>query len=85
MSCIFYAKSIMQCVIIDGLSLSMGCAQKGLENEDECPRQDSNLGSRLRRPVLYPLSYGGVSSADSFIATGKCQVPSTRERKADPS
>ena len=24
------------------------------------PRQDSNLRTRLRRPVLYPLSYGGV-------------------------
>ena len=24
-----------------------------------CPRQDSNLRSRLRRAVLYPLSYGG--------------------------
>ncbi len=26
----------------------------------ECPRQDSNLRSRLRRAVLYPLSYGGA-------------------------
>ena len=25
-----------------------------------CPRQDSNLRNRLRRPVLYPLSYEGV-------------------------
>ena len=24
------------------------------------PREDSNLGSRLRRAVLYPLSYGGI-------------------------
>ena len=24
-----------------------------------CPRQDSNLRTRFRRPVLYPLSYGG--------------------------
>lgn len=23
------------------------------------PREDSNLGTRLRRAVLYPLSYGG--------------------------
>src|SRR5207302_10234916 len=23
------------------------------------PRQDSNLRARLRRPLLYPLSYGG--------------------------
>ncbi len=27
-----------------------------------CPRQDSNLRSRLRRAVLYPLSYGGMRS-----------------------
>ena len=26
-----------------------------------CPRQDSNLRSRLRRAVLYPLSYEGRS------------------------
>ena len=25
----------------------------------QCPRQDSNLRFRLRRPALYPLSYGG--------------------------
>ena len=25
-----------------------------------CPRQDSNLRFRLRRPALYPLSYGGM-------------------------
>lgn len=30
----------------------------------ECPRQDSNLRTRLRRPLLYPLSYGGVSPCD---------------------
>ena len=27
----------------------------------ECPRQDSNLRTRLRRAVLYPLSYGGAA------------------------
>ena len=26
---------------------------------NECPRQDSNLRTRLRRPMLYPLSYEG--------------------------
>ena len=26
-----------------------------------CPRQDSNLRTRLRRAVLYPLSYGGLT------------------------
>ena len=29
------------------------------------PRQDSNLRHRLRRPVLYPLSYGGTSRGRS--------------------
>jgi hypothetical protein len=24
-----------------------------------CPRQESNLGARFRKPALYPLSYGG--------------------------
>ena len=26
-----------------------------------CPRQESNLRSRFRKPMLYPLSYGGVA------------------------
>jgi hypothetical protein len=26
----------------------------------ECPHQDLNLGTRFRKPLLYPLSYGGV-------------------------
>ena len=30
----------------------------------QCPRQDSNLRSRLRRAVLYPLSYGGSNATD---------------------
>ena len=25
----------------------------------ECPRKESNLRTRFRKPVLYPLSYGG--------------------------
>jgi hypothetical protein len=35
-----------------------------------CPRQDSNLRTRFRRPVLYPLSYGGhrtVLSVDCWL------------------
>lgn len=32
----------------------------------KCPRQDSNLRTRLRRPLLYPLSYGGVSAGSRF-------------------
>jgi hypothetical protein len=29
-----------------------------------CPRQDSNLRHRLRRAVLYPLSYGGSATTE---------------------
>ena len=35
---------------------------RGLIARDEgvgCPQGDSNARTRLRRPVLYPLSYGG--------------------------
>ena len=31
-----------------------------------CPRQDSNLRTRLRRAVLYPLSYGGSATAKGY-------------------
>ncbi len=33
----------------------------GQDLDSEYPRQDSNLRTRLRRPLLYPLSYGGSS------------------------
>jgi hypothetical protein len=26
---------------------------------ERCPRQESNLRTRFRKPLLYPLSYGG--------------------------
>src|SRR5689334_8326208 len=34
-----------------------------------CPRQDSNLRTRLRRAVLYPLSYGGRSYVEDPSAS----------------
>ena len=37
----------------------MGLYNPGFE--EARPRQDSNLRTRFRRPVLYPLSYGGGS------------------------
>jgi hypothetical protein len=45
-----------------------GDARKGrdgriLQEFAERPRQDSNLRTRLRRPVLYPLSYWGETGA----------------------
>ena len=36
----------------------IGCL-RWLNNYVACPRGDSNARHRLRRPVLYPLSYGG--------------------------
>gem|GEM_PF-2798441 len=29
----------------------------------KCPRQESNLRTWLRRPMLYPLSYGSVGTS----------------------
>jgi hypothetical protein len=29
------------------------------------PRQDSNLRTRFRKPMLYPLSYGGSDADDT--------------------
>jgi aerobic-type carbon monoxide dehydrogenase small subunit (CoxS/CutS family) len=29
---------------------------------DRCPRQESNLRTRFRKPLLYPLSYGGANA-----------------------
>jgi hypothetical protein len=37
-------------------------------DEFECPRQDSNLRFRLRRPALYPLSYGGSAGRQAAAA-----------------
>jgi hypothetical protein len=37
-------------------------------DRNERPQQDSNLRTRLRRPMLYPLSYGGS-------LTQKCYQP----------
>src|SRR5487761_2723384 len=34
-----------------------------------CPRQDSNLRTRFRKPLLYPLSYeGGTSARNSALS-----------------
>src|SRR5918993_4941591 len=43
-----------------------------------CPRQDSNLRFRLRRPALYPLSYGG---GEASLATA---LPGPRRRPRYP-
>ena len=36
----------------------MGNAER-LRRFPKCPRQDSNLRSRFRKPMLYPLNYEG--------------------------
>ena len=38
----------------------------GVESTRWCPWLDSNQRSRLRRPVLYPLSYRGIA-APSYL------------------
>jgi hypothetical protein len=38
-----------------------------------CPRQDSNLRHRLRRAVLYPLSYGGGKPSKPSSGAGSDQ------------
>ncbi len=37
----------------------------------ERPRQDSNLRTRLRRPLLYPLSYGGFRAEKRVSARNR--------------
>ena len=44
----------------------------------ECPRQDSNLCTRLRRAVLYPLSYGGAF--EKIISEFSCQDALVNQR-----
>ena len=40
------------------------------ETSRVCPRQDSNLRTRLRRPALYPLSYEGGLGKSSNAPPG---------------
>jgi peptide-methionine (S)-S-oxide reductase len=44
---------------------------EGELRHEKCPRQDSNLCTRLRRAVLYPLSYGGAF--EKIISDCSCQ------------
>ena len=44
-----------------------------------CPRQDSNLRTRFRKPMLYPLSYeGGTSARTSAESSARKSTPSLR-------
>ena len=42
----------------------------------ECPRQESNLRTRFRKPLLYPLSYGGKCGQISAARTGFARLRS---------
>ncbi len=57
----------------DGISVSI----KRKESQTSAPRQDSNLRSRLRRAVLYPLSYGAhpAPHSGSPPPLRTCQTP----------
>ena len=39
------------------------------------PQQDSNLRTRLRRPLLYPLSYGGSDAGRRYCPRAGARVP----------
>src|SRR2546423_2550670 len=51
----------------------------------ECPRQESNLRTRFRKPLLYPLSYGGSrpegSAADAAFARVRTCPRSAGDRR----
>ena len=63
--------------------------QPRLISENEWyPRQDSNLCTRFRKPVLYPLSYGGYhrhgiasqhAAASASVDTGASGLPYWKE------
>jgi hypothetical protein len=35
--------------------------EQGTGDIEGCPRHESNMRTRFRKPLLYPLSYGGVN------------------------
>ena len=51
-----------------------------LESTSWYPQGDSNARSWLRRPVLYPLSYGGLFS---FMIPDRCGMTTDREASSD--
>ncbi len=50
-----------------------------------CPRQDSNLRSRLRRAVLYPLSYGGGTGDEPNASSVITRRPGPTRRRGFPA
>ena len=70
------------CAEASGSSLDAGSVR---------PQQDSNLRTRLRRPVLYPLSYGGPVTSKGYqppvIATTsrRAVLMTSRDAVASPA
>jgi hypothetical protein len=72
----------------DGEWRNRHCGDRGLptgpddffEIRIERPQQDSNLRTRLRRPLLYPLSYGGLRIDHPVMPTltGLCKGTSRK-------
>src|SRR5436190_13120257 len=49
-----------------------------------CPRQDSNLRARLRRPLLSPLSYGGSRTEQGYQPRGAASPRTAPRLHPDP-
>jgi hypothetical protein len=57
--------------------------QQGLAHDhDGCPRHDSNVRTRLRRPLLYPLSYGGFRTQQGYQPRGPRRPTAVRRLRA---
>ena len=50
----------------DGRTLTGPSSTTGRRSASGCPQKDSNLRTWLRRPVLYPLSYGGQATPQGY-------------------
>jgi hypothetical protein len=53
-------------------------------DRNERPQQDSNLRTRLRRPMLYPLSYGG-SLTQKCYQPGAALVTHAQDARVTPT
>jgi hypothetical protein len=61
-------------------------ASVGLGNRGrECPRPESNQCTRFRKPLLYPLSYGGSGAEYRAPSAGELRRPTTVLRTAGPA
>ena len=50
----------MSCSPLRSLRSKKQSLQTGfLQGKEQCPRHESNVRTRFRKPLLYPLSYGG--------------------------